>query len=90
MKRTFKSFILVVGIFSFTHSLASEPTQMDNMMKNLMSQQRVQMEALLEMMADPKMLKAQARYYKKLYDALIAEGFSQEQAIQIVSASASK
>ena len=90
MIRTFKTLIVVVGIFSFDQVFASETKQMNIQMKNLISMQKTQLEAMLEMMEDPKILKAQARYFKKLYDALIAEGFNKEQAIKIVSASASK
>jgi len=44
-----------------------------------------QLHATLEVMNDPDLIKANARYMKNLYDALINEGFNQEQALKLVS-----
>lgn len=44
-----------------------------------------QLHAALEIMNDPELIKANARYMKNLYDALIDEGFSKEQALKLVS-----
>ena len=44
-----------------------------------------QLHAALEVMNDPDLIKANARYMKNLYDALIDEGFNQEQALKLVS-----
>ena len=38
----------------------------------------------LKAMNDPELIKAQAKYAKNLYDAFIAEGFSKEQALELV------
>jgi hypothetical protein len=44
-----------------------------------------QLHAALEIMNDPDLIKANAKYMKNLYDALIDEGFSKEQALKLVS-----
>lgn len=41
----------------------------------------------MKVMNDPKIIKANAKYIKSSYDALIAEGFTKEQALQLVAAS---
>ena len=41
--------------------------------------------AVLEVLASPKMGSAMAKFYRSFYDGLIAEGFSEEEALKIVS-----
>jgi hypothetical protein len=48
-----------------------------------------QLKASLEVMSDPEIIKANAKYIKTLYDALIAEGFTKEQSLKLVTASLS-
>lgn len=50
---------------------------------NRMMQEMVEM--LKAMVEDETLLPTVAKGYKKMYDSLVAEGFSQEQAMQIVS-----
>jgi hypothetical protein len=40
-------------------------------------------------MNDPKLIKANAKYIRSLYNALVDEGFTKEQALKLVSASLS-
>ena len=59
----------------------------DNVMSEVLAKQLSQsMEVSLKAMNDPKLIKAKAKYIRSLYDALIEEGFTKEQAIQLVSA----
>ena len=48
-----------------------------------------QLEASLKVMNEPKLIKANAKYIRSLYNALVEEGFSKEQSIRIVSATLS-
>ena len=48
-----------------------------------------QLKASLTVMNDPEIIKDNAKYIRNLYNALIAEGFTKEQALQLVSASLS-
>lgn len=41
----------------------------------------------MKVVGDPKLIQANAKYMKSLYDALVDEGFSEEQAITLVTAS---
>ena len=88
MKRTIKTTALTT-LFFMASSAYSNDSQLDNMTKQLSAQLKVQMKAQLEIMSDPKMIKAKAKYLKSFYEALIEEGFRKDQAMEIVIASAS-
>ncbi len=58
-----------------------------NVMSDMLAKQLSQsMEASLKAMNDPKLIKANAKYIRNLYLALVDEGFTKDQAIQLVSA----
>ncbi len=40
----------------------------------------------MKVMNNPKLIKANAKYIKSLYEALVEEGFTKEQALQLVAA----
>ena len=86
MKIKMRSTILILMIFS-APAVNANKALMNNMVKQMSAQLKTQMEANLEMMSDPKLLKASAKYVRKYYEALIEEGFSEEQAMQIVAGS---
>ena len=46
----------------------------------------VMFQSMIELFASPEMARASARYYKALFDALVAEGFTKEQAMRIIEA----
>ncbi len=43
-----------------------------------------QMKAIFELLGDPEVAKSMAKFYRNFYDALLHEGFNEEQAIKIV------
>lgn len=79
-----KSFgiLLFITLFSSV-AYADGNAQYDNMAKQL----SMQLQASLKVMNDPKLIKLSATYTRNLYNAYIAEGFSKEQAMQLVIAS---
>ncbi len=81
MHKKFSRVILVLALVSGTVSANSET--MTDMLANQLS---LQLEASFKVMNDPKLIKANAKYIRSLYDALVEEGFTKEQAIQLVSA----
>lgn len=44
----------------------------------------------IKALSTPDLIKAQAEYFRKMYDALIVSGFSKDEALSIVSALASR
>ena len=65
-----------------SRSFASTYDQYDQMAQQLSKQ----LEVSMKVMNDPKLIKANAKYIKSLYDALVEEGFTKEQALQLVAA----
>jgi len=78
------SVLFVATVFSNTVN-ANNNSMSENMAKQLSQQ----LEASLKVMNDPKLIKANAKYIRSLYSALIEEGFTKEQAMQLVSATLS-
>lgn len=79
--------IVFVALFSLI-LLASEPAkaqgnQMDP--EQLRSTMEIMFGVMLDVMTSPDMAEAMARFYKNLYDALIAQGFTEEQAMEITT-----
>lgn len=48
-----------------------------------------QLKATLKVMNDPEIVEANAKYIRSLYEALIKQGFTKDEALQLVSASLS-
>lgn len=79
-----KSFGILISITLFSNVVyADGNAQYENMAKQL----SLQLQASLKVMNDPKILKLSAAHTRNLYNAYIAEGFSKDQAMQLVIAS---
>jgi len=65
-----------------SRSFANTYDQYDQMAQQLSKQ----LEVSMKVMNDPKLIKANAKYIKSLYDALVEEGFTKEQALKLVAA----
>ena len=75
----------------FAATIFSSPVKANNqaISENMVRQLSQQLEVSMKVMNDPKLIKANAKYIRSLYNALIEEGFNKEQAMQLVSASLS-
>ena len=82
MNRKLSTVVLLAGFIAFSGQVLAKKDPMTEMLTK-------QLKASLAVMNDPEIIKANAKYIRNLYDALIAEGFSKEQALQLVSASIS-
>ena len=85
---TKKGILVLIAALSFSHvSIANQFAKPNAAYDQLAEQLAKQLQASMKVMNDPKIIKANAKYIKSLYDALIAEGFTKEQALQLVAAS---
>lgn len=83
-----KSILILISALFFSHaSFANQFNKPNAAYDQLAEQLAKQLQASMKVMNDPKIIKANAKYIKSLYDALIAEGFTKEQALQLVAAS---
>ena len=87
MTRTIQGLIFTAGLLSFSQVSANNNTQMETMVKHTTSQFALQKQAMLEVMNNPEMLKANAIYTRNFYLALIDAGFTKTEAMEIVVAS---
>lgn len=76
--------ILAFGLFSLSVYGQTKPEE-DPAAKQLV----LQLKASLDAVNDPAVVKTNAKYAKNLYDAFIAEGFTKEEALELVKASLS-
>jgi isopentenyl diphosphate isomerase/L-lactate dehydrogenase-like FMN-dependent dehydrogenase len=76
--------ILAFGLFSLPVYSQTKPEE-SSAAKQLVSQ----LKASLDAVNDPAVVKAHAKYVRNLYDAFIAEGFTKEDALELVKASLS-
>ena len=81
MKKIILGSLIITAMFS-SRSFANTYDQYDQMAQQLSKQ----LEVSMKVMNDPKLIKANAKYIKSLYDALVDEGFTKEQALQLVAA----
>lgn len=81
MKTIIFSLLIVTTLFSAS-TFANNDSQYEQMAKQLSKQ----LETSMKVMNDPKLIKANAKYIKSLYEALVEEGFTKEQALQLVAA----
>mgnify|MGYP000067764444 CR=1 FL=1 len=81
MKTMIFSSLIITTLFSGS-SFANNDAQYEQMALQLSKQ----LETSMKVMSNPKLIKANAKYIKNLYDALVEEGFTKEQAIQLVAA----
>ncbi|MCH2056322.1 MAG: hypothetical protein MK214_06860 [Thalassotalea sp.] len=77
MKTIIFSSLIITTLFSGS-SFANNDAQHEQMAQ--------QLETSMKVMNDPKLIKANAKYIKNLYDALVEEGFTKEQALKLVAA----
>jgi hypothetical protein len=78
--------LLAVGVLSVFNAWADTPTDLDFVSQQLATQKLNELKAL----STPAIIKTQAEYFRKMYLALIKSGFSEEQALSIIVAMASK
>ena len=74
---------LLLPLFVSYNAFATSDDQYDQVAKMLSKQAH----ASIKVMNDPELIKANAKYIKALYDALIEEGFNKDQALELVAAS---
>lgn len=75
-------FLSFLGITCF----AQEPKQHLDFVNQQMAEQLLNN---IKALSSPELIKAQAEYYRKMYDALLESGFNKEQALSIITAMAS-
>ncbi|MCV6615432.1 MAG: hypothetical protein OIF35_10675 [Cellvibrionaceae bacterium] len=80
-----KAAIVIVSALFASASLAN-PFVKDPITHELERQLRLQMMVKAELLQQPDYAKAQAKYSRNLYKALIAEGFSEKQAFELLKA----
>ena len=86
--KTLKRIIISLPLlFSASLSIAEEKQQLSP--QEMGNYLEVMLVKMMEVYASPKMVEKQAEYYKGLYDALLKQGFTKEQALQIVIAQGS-
>jgi len=83
----FKSLLVSLLIFSFTAS-ASESKE-PPLATQLQQQLDHQLQLAINAMNNPKIIEAKAQFARNLYEALLKKGFTEEQAIKLVSGSLS-
>ncbi len=93
----FKKLTFAIAIFALTSSAAFGEQKKSNeiypspdihkQVDDMLAQFSYQLKSTVKVMNDPELIKAQAKYAKNLYEAFIAEGFSKEQALELVKVS---
>ncbi|MET0029743.1 MAG: lipoprotein [Candidatus Thiodiazotropha sp.] len=79
-----KYIIIICALFALAGNMAFAEEK-EKLSPNEMGQyMEVMLMKMMEVYANPKMADVQARYYKNLYDALQKQGFTKEEAMQIV------
>lgn len=85
MKKKLIVAILVISVFSVPGYGQTNKPEENPAAKQL----ALQLKSSLDAVNDPAVVKASAKYIKNLYGALIAEGFTKEEALELVKASLS-
>ena len=93
----FKKFTFTILMLALSSSSAfgdtkkpneiSAPTDIQKQVDEMLVDFSYQLKSTVKVMNDPELIKAQAKYAKNLYEAFIAEGFSKEQALELVKVS---
>ena len=84
-----KNKLLVIALLMLGISTANGAEFKDPLAKLFTGHFEPQLKARINVASDPEIIKAQATYFKRFYDALIAEGFTKEQALELVKSSLS-
>lgn len=84
-KLALSSILLTCFVSTFTS--AQQLKQFDDM---LTQQTHQQLSAKYTVMQDPQIVKARAKSIRALYEALLSEGFSKDEALTLVAASLRK
>jgi hypothetical protein len=79
-------FISAVLLMTFGACAHANPNFLND---SLSAQIADQIKAGLKVKNDPEIIEAQATYIKSFYDALVKQGFTKEQALELVAASLS-
>jgi len=81
----YKSLLIIILLFSFSAvSKEGNEDPISNQLKRIRDQQ---LAMIAEEMNDPRIIEAKAELARNLYDALLKKGFTEEQALIIVSGS---
>jgi|GEM_PF-1964640 len=81
----YKSIIVLICFISF--SAISVENKGDSITDQLQQILDHQLQLKVDMMTDPRMIEAKAKFARKLFDELLKQGFTEEQALIIVSGS---
>ncbi|MFT4942156.1 MAG: hypothetical protein ACI88A_005230 [Paraglaciecola sp.] len=84
--KTLLSLALLGSLLIGAHSVSAE--QVDNPLDFLNSQLTEQLKNQTRALSDPELIKARAAYHRNFYLALIEQGFSKEEALNIIVAMA--
>ena len=84
MRLNIRSLLMSLVIVS---TYSSGVTEQDFVYDSLSRQLSEEMKSNLAVMNDPQIVEAQAKYIRSLYQALIKQGFSKDEALTLVAAS---
>lgn len=90
LKKRFLRLALILPLFSTPLLAQVQPTEKASVLDFVNQQVAEQLLNQTKAMSNPELIKAQADYTRAMYQALINSGFSQEEALKIVVAMASK
>lgn len=89
-KKRFLRLALILLLFSMPLLAQAQPTEKASVLDFVNQQVAEQLLNQTKALSNPELIKAQADYFRAMYQALINSGFSQEESLKIVVAMASK
>lgn len=90
IKKQFLRLALILPLFSAPLLAQEKPSAEASVLDFVNQQVAEQLLNQTKALSNPELIKAQADYFRAMYKALIDSGFSQEEALKIVVAMASK
>jgi len=81
MKKIILSFAVIGLLFSTPSAAQQNQIDPDQLKKSI----EVMFSAMLDVLSSPQMATAMAKFYKSFYDSLIEQGFSEADAMKIVT-----